>query len=303
MQPDPALTPILKIERLSKFYGETRGVENLSLDVYAGEIFGFLGPNGAGKTTTIRVIMGLLHPSAGGIYLFDQPLRPKDVHLRENLGYLPGDFSPYKEMTARCYLDYIASYRSRPAKWRTRLMEQLQFSAEFQKRKIKHLSHGNRQKLGIVSGLEHAPALAILDEPTLGLDPLIQARFYQIMREMREQGTTFFLSSHNLPEVEKNCQRAAIIREGKLAALQHIGELKKQIRRRALLALPPGFKPEQVQRPGFRLAGRESPYWVYEFTGEIQPLLHYLAGLPLLDLILPEPDLEDIFRSFYREGG
>jgi ABC-2 type transport system ATP-binding protein len=223
--------PILEVSELAKSYGSVVGVDGLTLSVEEGEIFGFLGPNGAGKTTTIRLVMRLLHPDRGSISLFGVPLRGRAASVRQRIGYLPGEFRPYVEMTGVRFLDYMARFRARAPKLRSDLLDRLEFAAATLERPIKHLSHGNRQKLGIVQALEHEPDLAILDEPTLGLDPLMQEAFYNIVGMLRDRGKCVFLSSHVLSEVEKVCERVAIIRDGSLVALESIEALRHKCRR------------------------------------------------------------------------
>lgn len=294
--------PIIELSNLSKFYGSVRGIENLSLTVQAGEVFGFLGPNGAGKTTTIRLLLQLLYPSGGTISLFGKPPEHDDVALREKIGYLPGEFSPYANMQAGAFLDYLARFRRRRAELRPFLLEKLQLHEQDLQTPIKHLSHGNRQKLGIVSALEHLPDLAVLDEPTIGLDPLMQEAFFAIIAEFQARGKTIFLSSHILNEVERVCQRVAIIRQGKLVALETLAELRGKRPRRLIVAFSGEFAEGSPSLPNTRLLERNGNRMTYLLTGEIQPVLQELAKYPILDLVLPAPDLEDIFMAYYQEA-
>jgi ABC-2 type transport system ATP-binding protein len=292
---------IIAVEQLTKFYGKIVGVRDLSFSVEPGEVFGFLGPNGAGKTTTIRLLMNLLRPDRGTISLFGNALQDNPVKLREKIGYLPGDFSPYGEMTGELFLRYLAQYRARPPVLRQRLLQMLNIDSPALAQKIKHLSHGNRQKFGIVAALEHEPDLAVLDEPSLGLDPLMQEAFYHILRELQQKGKTVFLSSHILPEVEKNCHRVAIIREGRLVALEAIENLKKKRHRRLIIELPLDLAESPPELPGTRLWQKDGNQCIYLVRSDIRPVLKKLAGLPLTDVIFPEPDLEDIFLAYYQE--
>lgn len=292
---------IIAVEQLTKFYGKITGVRDVSFSVEPGEVFGFLGPNGAGKTTTIRLLMNLLRPDRGTISLFGNSLQDNPVKLREKIGYLPGDFSPYGEMTGERFLNYLAKYRARPPVLRQRLLQMLNIDSRALAQKIKHLSHGNRQKFGIVAALEHEPDLAVLDEPSLGLDPLMQEAFYQILRELQQKGKTVFLSSHILPEVEKNCHRVAIIREGRLVALEAIENLKKKRHRRLIIELPLDLAENPPELPGTRLWQKDGNQCIYLVRSDIRPVLEKLADLPLTDVIFPEPDLEDIFLAYYQE--
>jgi ABC-2 type transport system ATP-binding protein len=290
---------IIEVKNLTKYYGKTLGIEAVSFSVEQGEIFGFLGPNGAGKTTTIRLLLDLLRPNSGNIELFGIPVKRNQVELRERIGYLPGDFSPYSEMTVARFLSYMAKFRSRPPKLRPSLLDKLTITDYNLSQKIKHLSHGTRQKIGIVLAMEHDPDLAILDEPTSGLDPLVQEAFYEILWEFQNNGKTIFLSSHILPEVEKVCQRVAIVRQGKIVALEEIQKLKEKRPRRLIVIFKNQIEDKPPAIPETRLMEWSGQRCVYLVEGSIPHLLRALARLPIEDLTFPEPDLEDIFLAYY----
>ena len=292
---------ILQVSNLTKFYGKILGVQDVTFSVEQGEIFGFLGSNGAGKTTTIRLMMSLLYPDEGDISFFGIPLKNNQVQLKQRIGYLPGEFSPYREMSGQGFLKYMAKYRSRPPMLRDSVVNQLQLTPNDLSQKIKYLSHGTRQKLGIVFALEHDPDIAILDEPTSGLDPLIQESFYQILLNFQQRGKTVFLSSHILPEVEKICHRVAIIRQGKIVALESIEKLKHKRPRRLIIELENKAKENPLNLPKLRLLEHSENRYVYLVEGEIPSLLNKLRELPIKDIIFPEPDLEDIFLAYYAE--
>ncbi len=292
---------VIKVSGLSKYYGKTLGIEDVSFSVEQGEIFGFLGPNGAGKTTTIRLLMDLLRPDQGSITLFGTRLKRNQVESKERIGYLPGDFLPYGEMTGLGFLKYLTKYRSHPPELRQFLLDKLNFTSRELSQKIKHLSHGTRQKLGIVLTFEHNPDLVILDEPTSGLDPLVQEAFYEILWDFQKNGKTIFLSSHILPEVEKVCHRVAIIREGKIVALEEIEKLKARRPRRLIIT----FQDEVDENPPvlsearfLECSGKRCSYFV---EGNISKLLKALIKLPIEDIIFSVPDLEDIFLDYYTE--
>ncbi len=291
--------PIIEVTALTKYYGPVVGVDGLSFAVEAGEIFGFLGPNGAGKTTTIRLLMQLLHPDGGDIALFGVRLDAPQAALRERIGYLPGEFHPYPTMTGERFLAYMARYRARPPRLRRFLLDKLHLTAKALKQPIKHLSHGNRQKLGLVLALEHAPDLALLDEPTLGLDPLMQEAFYDILRTLHEQGKTIFLSSHVLSEVEKVCHRVAIVRGGRLVALEALSALKQKRPRRLVVVVDAASEPPAL--PGARLWRHEAGRCEYLVEGGVRAVLGALASLSVHDVIFPEPDLEDVFMAYYQD--
>ena len=292
---------IIQVENISKFYGAVVGVKDLSLTVEKGEIFGFLGPNGAGKTTTIRLLLQLLYPDKGKIYLFDNLVDRKIITHREKIGYLPGEFSPYRNMSSHQFLNYMAKYRSSPPELREHLIQNFNFREQDLHQKIKNLSHGNRQKLGLIFALEHNPELIILDEPTIGLDPLMQDAFYEILIELQKNGKTIFLSSHNLPEVEKICHRVAIIREGSLVALETIENLRKKRPRRLILTIPIHEYKEVPVLPSTRLISQNENIFTYLIDGNIHSVLQELANLSIEDIVFPEPDLEDIFLTYYQK--
>lgn len=292
---------IINVSGLTKYYGKTLGIEDVNFSVEPGEIFGFLGPNGAGKTTTIRLLMDLLRPDKGTIVLFETELTRNQVDLKERIGYLPGDFSPYSEMIGLRFLNYMAKYRSRKPELRQKLLDKLNFSTRELSQKIKHLSHGTRQKLGIIFTFEHDPDLVILDEPTSGLDPLIQEAFYEILWNFQRRGKTAFLSSHILPEVEKVCHRVAIIRKGKIVALEEIEKLKRKRPRRLVITLNKDFGEKPPNIPKTRLLECRERQCTYFVEGRVTELLPALAKLPIEDIIFPEPDLEDIFLDYYSE--
>jgi len=290
--------PVIQVEQLTKYYGKSLGIDQVSFEVNSGEIFGFLGPNGAGKTTTIRLLLDLLRPSSGKICLFQKPLRLNSLEIRQRCGYLPGDFSIVGNMTAEEFLNFSDKIRGKKATISHQLIERLSLKGELS-RKIKHLSQGNLQKIGITQAFSHQPELVILDEPTLGLDPLIKEEFYNFLSEYRQQGNTLFLSSHNLPEVERICDRVAIIRKGKLVAAESLEDLKKNRFRRLTLKLQRVV--EQLNLPGTQLIWQKDLHYELLVKGEIQPLLRALGNLPLEDFTFREPSLEEVFLYYYRE--
>ncbi len=290
---------IISVSNLTKYYGTTLGVKNINFTVNQGEIFGFLGPNGAGKTTTIRMLLDLLRPSSGQINIFGQEIYTHSLEIRKRCGYLPGSFSAYGNMSGTDFLHFAASMRKTEPKLQKSLIDRFQLLQEDLSQKVKHLSHGTLQKLGIIQAFFHQPELFILDEPTIGLDPLMQEEFYTLLREMQNEGKTIFFSSHNLPEVEKVCHRIAIIREGELVALETLEGLKKKKLKRLHFTLSrpvPG-----LDLPGANLVDQKDLSYEYLVEGDIQTLLQRLSKLPIEDLTLPEPDLEEVFMAYYRK--
>jgi ABC-2 type transport system ATP-binding protein len=290
---------IISVNQLTKFYGKTLGVQDLNFSVSQGEIFGFLGPNGAGKTTTIRMLLDLLRPSSGQIHIFGKEIYDHSLEIRRRSGYLPGNFSAYGNMTGIDFLRFAGSMRRTSPKLQSSLIDRFQLSKEDLSQKVKHLSHGTLQKLGIIQAFFHQPELLILDEPTIGLDPLMQEEFYRLLFEVQNKGKTIFFSSHNLAEVEKICHRIAIIRDGKLVALETLESLKKKkVRRLKFILKEPA---DALELPGANLVKQKDLYYEYLVEGDMKPLLQKLSSLPIDDLIFPEPDLEEVFMAYYRK--
>ncbi len=303
MEPDARATPTqpaIRTQGLSKHYGSVEALIELDLEVQTGEIFGFLGPNGAGKSTTIRTLLGYLHPSAGSATVLGMDIVGDSVDIRKRVGYLPGGIALYDSLSGEDALDYLNDLQGRPAVRRDELCERLQMPASVLKRKVRDYSRGMRQKLGVIQALQHDPDLAVLDEPTEGLDPLMQQSFYGIMDDLRRDGRTIFFSSHVLSEVERICDRVAIIRAGRLMALQRVDELlarrKRTVHLRWREAVPdlsgvPGIADIKVN--GDRLSAT--------LLGEVAPFVRAVASPMLVDLTIEPASLEEAFLEFYAE--
>ncbi|MCK9400938.1 MAG: ABC transporter ATP-binding protein [Bacteroidales bacterium] len=272
------LKPVIQIQGLSKFYGKITGVQNISFDVHQGEVFGFLGPNGAGKTTTIRLILDLLRPSAGTIEIFGINLAQNSFEIRRRCGYLPGSFSAYGNLNGMEFLHLCADLRNIPRKVDPKLLDRFGLSGKNLEQKIKYLSHGTLQKLGIIQAFFHHPELLILDEPTTGLDPLMQEAFYDLLKEQMNKGCTIFFSSHNLAEVERICHRLAIIRKGEIERVDSIESLRKMLKKRLRFTLsqPAG----DFMLPGAEFCSRQDLTYEYLIHGDIRMILKKLAELP-----------------------
>jgi ABC-2 type transport system ATP-binding protein len=288
---------VIKVEQLTKYYGTNRGIEDVNFTVSKGEIFGFLGPNGAGKTTTIRLLLDLLQPTTGNISILDKSIKENSFDIRRRCGYLPGDFNPYGSMTGADLLQFFMKIRAVKPRLQKDLISRFSFEDHISK-KIKHLSHGNRQKLGLIQTFFHAPEIVIMDEPTIGLDPLIKDKFYEFLHEYQNEGNTVFFSSHNLPEVEKVCHRVAIVRDGKLVALETLENLKKKRYRRLILRLTQPVKDLKI--PGAQLQQQKGLQYNFLIKCDIDTLIKSLSNLPVEDFVFPEPDLEEVFMYFYR---
>jgi len=292
--------PVIEVRNLTKYYGKHIGIENISLRIERGEIFGFLGPNGAGKTTTIRLLMQLLNPDSGSISIFGKPQKKNAFSYRGQIGYLPGEFKAYSAMSGFGFLEYFSRYRNRPPKLRSDLIEQLNITSEDLKKRIKNLSHGIRQKLGLILAMEHNPDLLILDEPTLGLDPLMQEVFYQIIKDFQQKEKTVFISSHILSEIEKICMRVAIIREGKLAVIETLENLKRKKQRHMIIRFKDPQPNQVYQISGTKLIARDNNLCTYLVESDLPVLFKTLASLPVEDIIFPEARLEDVFNAYYK---
>jgi ABC-2 type transport system ATP-binding protein len=290
--------PVIHTDKLTKYYGSVIGTHQISLDVLRGEIFGFLGPNGAGKTTTIRMLLDLLRPTAGEISIFGKPLTGDTSVTRKKCGYLPGNFNAYGNLTGMEFLELCADLRDLAFKIDQDLFARFGFDQVYLKRKIKSLSHGTLQKLGIIQAFFHHPELLILDEPTIGLDPLMQEEFYSLLKERHQAGCTIFLSSHNLSEVERVCNRVAIIRSGKLVTVDSVDNLRRSLKRKLhfTLSRPAG----RIDLPGAEMVLHEGLNYEFIIGEDIRPVLRSLADLPVVTVTMPEPALEEIFIQYYK---
>jgi ABC-2 type transport system ATP-binding protein len=275
-----------------------RALDELTLEVAAGEVFGFLGPNGAGKSTCIRLLLGFLHPTRGAARVLGLDTERDGVEIRSRVGYLPGGIALYDAMTGLELLDYLGAYYGRPAVRRPRLVDALELGVRDLARPIRDYSRGMRQKLGIVQALQHDPELAILDEPSEGLDPLMQRAFYEILDEVRAEGRTVFLSSHVLSEVERVCDRVAIVRHGRLVALEEIGTLLAR-RRRTVEMRVAGPPPQLDGVPGVSDVEVLDGHVRCRLEGDVGPFLAAIGGLPIADLTIEPARLEDAFLEFY----
>lgn len=287
------------LNELTKHYGKHRGINNLSFSVNQGEFFGFIGPNGAGKSTTIRTLMGLIRPTGGSASIFDLDCHSKASVIARDVGYLPSENSYYENMKVRELLQYTADLYGMDCKTKMKeLADRLNLDLS---RKIADLSLGNKKKVGIVSAIMTSPKLIIMDEPTSGLDPLIQQAFYDILKEENSRGATVFFSSHVLSEVQKLCDRVAILKEGQLIGIQSIKELRESGYKKVTLSAK-----EAIPRDFFNLSGianyaetadKTSVSFVY--NGNITAIIDKLHLLHLDDVLLEEPSLEEIFMHYY----
>lgn len=294
----------IEVKTLTKRYGKARGVEDLSFGIERGEIFGYLGPNGSGKTTTIRCLMGLLGPTSGQCSILGTPVVQGQATQHDRLGYLPGDFRIWPGHTARKSLTLMARLGNGDdaKKRRNELAERLDLDLD---RRLDALSKGNRQKVGVILAFQHEPDLLILDEPTIGLDPLISQIVLDLIREAAEAGATVMLSSHDLGEVAAVCERAAILREGRLVELAPISEIVRQGQRRLKIWFVKGSKVPALPAaglPGVRVIEQDSDSLHLAYQGTAEPLIKWLAGFQVDRIATPQTSLQDAFMQYYRKG-
>jgi ABC-2 type transport system ATP-binding protein len=293
----------IEVKTLTKRYGPARGVENLSFSVEKGEIFGYLGPNGSGKTTTIRCMMGLLRPTSGQSRILGQRVVHGKATQHKRIGYLPGDFRTWPGLTPRKLLRLLAKlgHGNEVDQRQEELAERLDLSLD---RKMRALSKGNRQKVGIIYAFQHKPEVLILDEPTIGLDPLIRQIVLEIIRETAKAGATILLSSHDLSEVAAVCGRAAILREGRLVELAPISKIVRQGQRRIKVWFAEGSQVPELptnQLPGVRVIQQNSNTMHIAYQGPVDALLKWLAQFPVERIATPETSLEDAFIHYYQK--
>lgn len=287
----------IQLSNLTKYYGKSRGILNLNLDVKEGEFFGFIGPNGAGKSTTIRTLLGLITPSSGQAKIFDETIRRRNPQIRSHIGYLPSEAVFYRGMKVKDLLKLSADLHHKDCSAeREILCRRLQLDVN---RKVDELSFGNRKKVAIVSALQHQPKLLILDEPTSGLDPLMQRESFHIIRERNEQGATVFLSSHVLSEIQRNCTRAAIIREGRIIACDRVEALSKTNAKR--ISVQGQVSLDSLEE--IRDLKENDGIFSFLYGGDIHRLLETLSAGTITDLSISDPDLDEIFLHYYENGG
>jgi ABC-2 type transport system ATP-binding protein len=295
------MTPAIETSHLTKFYGKSRGIIDVDLVVEAGQIFGFLGPNGAGKSTTIRLLLDLIRPTSGNARVLGLDVRHDRLAIDRKVSYVPGELSLYGELTGRQLLAYLGNLQgSVDAAYRERLITRLELDPT---KKIKSLSRGNKQKVGLVAAFMIRPDLLIMDEPTAGLDPFIQIEFEHLCEEARDEGRTVFISSHQLPEVEHLCDRVGIIREGRLLAVESIAVLKERALRRLEIDFAAPVPAEAFAGvSGIRDLSVEDAMLRCTVLGSLDSLVKTAARYEVLNLRSVETSLEEIFLAYYGSG-
>jgi len=287
---------VIEIQNLKKYFGDIKAVDGISFQIEKGEIFGFLGPNGAGKTTTIRCMMDFVRPTSGKILLLGKDAQRNSVELKRKIGYLSGNVRLYDNWTGKAHIDFIKQPGSdEHIKF---LIEHLGLNLY---KKAGKLSSGNRQKLGLILALMHQPELLIFDEPTNALDPLLQNVIYGLLKDLSENGTTIFMSSHNLGEVERICTRVGIIREGKIVGMESIANLKQKRLYTIEVFFEKPISKEKFLNGDAEVVKELSDGIVLSVQGEIAPLLQRLSSLPVKDIEIKHASLEDTFLKFYKK--
>ena len=288
----------IETKKLTKYYGKARGIVDVDLAMEEGEIFGFIGPNGAGKSTTIRTLLGLIKKTSGSASIFGMDCEKDKIQILAQVGYLPGEVFYYDNMRAIDLLRYSASfYKHDCSKRIAELADALSLDLS---KKIEDMSLGNKKKVGIVQGLLHSPKLIILDEPTSGLDPLMQRTFFDLIQRENERGASVLFSSHILGEVQRICDRVAIIKEGRIVDLRSIEEMRKNSYKKVSLTAREPLA--RFDLPGAAKLSQEGAQTSFLYSGDVNTLLKKLSELPLADANVSEPELEEIFLHYYEDG-
>lgn len=288
---------IIEVNSLTKDYGTARGINNITFNVEEGEIFGFIGPNGAGKSTTIRTLLSLIYPTSGSAKIFGKDCIKYGAEIKKEIGYLPSEVFYYDKMKVIDLLKYSASFYKKDCIKRMKELAEI-MDLDLNK-KIDDLSYGNRKKVGIVQGLLHEPKLVILDEPTGGLDPLMQQRFFDLLEEENKKGTTILFSSHILSEVQRMCNRVAIIKEGKIIRLEKISSLRENSYKRIKVETSEKINSEYFRINGVTNIEVHNNTINFLFKGDLSVILRKLSEARVSNLLIEEPSLEEIFMHYY----
>lgn len=287
---------VIEVNHLTKYYGKARGIIDVSFQVEEGEIFGFIGPNGAGKSTTIRLLLSLIYPTSGSATIFGKDCIKYGPELRQEIGYLPSEVFYYERMKVADLLKYSASFYNKDC---TKRMHELAELMELEmNRRIEDLSYGNKKKVGIVQGLLHSPKLLFLDEPTAGLDPLMQRNFFDLIREENKRGVTVFFSSHILGEVQRLCSRVGIIKEGRLIEIADIQTLQQDNYKKVRIVAE-NLDTSMFQLPGVTNLEHSNSTLRFFFKGDINTVMRKISEVTVSDVTIEEPTLEEIFMHYY----
>jgi ABC-2 type transport system ATP-binding protein len=288
---------VIEIKNLTKTYGKARGISNISFNVEEGEIFGFIGPNGAGKSTTIRTLLSLIYPTKGSATIFGKDSVKYAPEIKKEIGYLPSEVFYYDNMKVKDLLKYSASFYKKDCTKRIHELAEI-MNLDLNK-KIEDLSLGNKKKVGIVQGLLHEPKLIILDEPTSGLDPLMQQKFFELLQEENKKGATILFSSHILSEVQKLCNRVAIIKEGQLVTVEKISTLQENNYKKIKIETKTKLGLDYFNLEGINKLEVKDNVISFLFRGNINDILKKITEIEITNLWIEEPDLEEIFMHYY----
>jgi ABC-2 type transport system ATP-binding protein len=290
---------VIEIKNLTKTYGAARGISDISFNVEEGEIFGFIGPNGAGKSTTIRTLLSLIYPTSGSATIFGKDSVKFAPEIKKEIGYLPSEVFYYDNMKVKDLLNYSASFYKKDCSKRIKELTEI-MDLDLTK-KIDDLSLGNKKKVGIVQGLLHEPKLIILDEPTSGLDPLMQQKFFELLEEENRKGSTILFSSHILTEVQRLCNRVAIIKEGKIVTVERISTLKENTYKKFKVETKSDLDPNYFNLTGVNKLEVKDNLTSFLFKGNINEVMRKIADVEIMNLWIEEPDLEEIFMHYYEK--
>lgn len=300
------MTPIIQIENLTKFYGKIKAIENVNLKVDEGDIFGFIGPNGAGKTTTIRTLLNFIFPTNGSAKIFNLDIVKKSKEIKKALGYMPTDDYHYSTMNGYEYLKYCSGFYNIDEPYFEKRIKELSLFLELDlKKKIRKLSRGNKRKVSLIKSILHKPRLLIMDEPTNGLDPLMQSRVFELLKKEHEEGTTIFFSSHILSEVQKLCNRVAIIKHGRIIKVDDVQNLEKEHLKKVSLEIRPTAKINNIDIEGVSAFEKQNNIISFMYNGDMSDLLEYLVQnnvhKELENLFIEKSSLDDIFMEYYKD--
>ena len=286
---------VIHVSDLTKYYSETLAVDHINFEVNKGEVFGFLGPNGAGKTTTIRCMMDFIRPSSGSISILGMDSQKKSAEIKNQVGYLSGDVRLYEKLTGEQHIKYIEGFRGKAPFVKT-LIKKLNFDPKI---KVKNLSKGNKQKLALILALMCKPKILIMDEPTAGLDPILQNEIYETLEKMKSKGATVFFSSHIISEIERIADRVGIIKEGRLSKVESIEDLSRKKMRNIEIRFKGKYKISDFKIPGVKRIEKISEGILINYVGDINPLLKKLTSYNIAELEISHASLEDVFLEFY----